>query len=248
MKKIVTIIIITLLTAGIGCKKEKPEVEEEMPLAKKYATVRIAVYKDKQFKNWLATLEKAEGVDLLAEEGKIPVEGKKEPVEVAKIKLADDAIGYTRARFLADKPIVFVEEEVKLHIRPTATSKVYSEVPRGTIGFITGEKANWVQVFIGRLKGKWIEEKWAESGYSSDTDLIVDATMYEKAMALLDEKNKKKAKDEAMDILEDLAKSTTLFAELARTKIQDLSNETPDMIEPEEDVELTEEEKEQMAQ
>jgi len=248
MKKIVTIIIITMLTAGIGCKKEKPESEKEMPLAKKYATVRIAVYEDKQFSKWLATLEKAEGVDLLAEEGKIPVEGKKEPVEVAKIKLADDSVGYTRARFLADKPIVFVEDEVKLHVRPTPTSKVYFEVPKGTIGFITGEKANWIEVFIGRLKGKWIEEKWAESGYSTDMDLIVDATMYEKALALLDEKNKEKARDEAMDILEDLASSTTLFAELARKKIQNLSDDAPAMLTTEENVELTEEEKQQMAQ
>ncbi|MFW5862400.1 MAG: hypothetical protein ACOCWZ_09115 [Spirochaetota bacterium] len=248
MKKIVTIIIITMLTAGMGCKKEKPESEKEMPLAKKYATVRIAVYKDKQFKNWLATLEKAEGVDLLAEEGKIPVGGKKEPVEVAKIQLADDTIGYTRARFLADKPIVFVEDEVRLHVRPTPTSKVYFEVPKGTIGFVTGEKANWVEVFIGRLEGKWIEDKWAESGYSTDMDLIVDATMYEKALALLDEKDKEKARDEAMEILEKLADSTTLFAELARKKIQNKSSDAPDMLTPDENAPLTEEEKEQMAQ
>lgn len=230
MKKIVSLIAVVVLLAGIGCKKEKPEAEKEMPLAKKYATVRLAVYKDMNFKDWQATLEKAEAVDLLAEEGKIQVEGKKEPVEVAKVKLADDSIGYTRSRFLADKPVVFVEEDVKLHVRPTPTSRVYFEVPKGTIGFITGEKANWIEVFLGRVNGKWVEEKWTDSGYSTDMDLVVDATMYEKAMALLDEKNKEKAKEEAMDILEDLVDSTTLFAELARKKIEDISNQAPEMI------------------
>ncbi len=241
MKKIISLIAVIILFAGIGCKKEKPEPEKEMPLAKKYATLRLAVYKDMHFNDWLATLEKAESVDLLSEEGKVQVQGKKNPIEVAKVKLADDSTGYTQSRFLADKPIVFVEDEVKLHVRPTPTSKVYFEVPRGTIGFITGEKANWVEVFIGRINGKFVKEKWTDSGYSTDMDLVVDATMYEKAMALLNEKNKEKTKKEAMDILEDLADSTTLFAELARKKIEDISNQPPEMMDTPEPGDMKEE-------
>ena len=183
MKKYISTIIALSLVFSLGCKK-KEEKKEEGPIAKKYAKYKVAVRKDKDLKNWLATLEKAEEVDLLSEEEVIVMKkGKKVILKIAKVNLADGSTGYVESRHLADKSIVFMED-TKALIRPTSGSKVHATIPKDTIGFIVGEKGNWVQVYVGKIDGKWVTKQWVNSGYSTDESLIADAKENAKKKAL----------------------------------------------------------------
>jgi len=151
MKKILLIALAAGLILSPGCKKEKQEAGET-PLAKKYARYKVQVYQDKDLGKWAATLEKAEAVDLLKEEKYLSPKNK--AYDISYVKLADDKKVYMESRHLADRPIVFTDEEAKVYVRPSISSKVYGRVPRGTIGFIVDEKAEWVQVFVGKVGAK----------------------------------------------------------------------------------------------
>ena len=157
MKRSLIALIAVSLIIPYGCKKK--EEKKDVPIAKKYAKYRITIRKDKDLKNWLATIEKAEEVDLLSEEEQATMQkGRKVILSIAKVKLADDSIGYIESRHLADKPIVFTTE-TNAYIRPTSGTKVRAKIPAGTIGFIIAEKGNWVQVFCGKIKGTWITKQ-----------------------------------------------------------------------------------------
>lgn len=214
MKRFCVFILSILLFFTFSCKKEASE-KVESPTVKKYATLRISVYKDKELKNWAATLEKAEEINFISEEKVLLPDKKNNEIVVAKVKLADDTIGYTNAKYLADRPIVFIED-AKLHIRPTVTSSVYTTVPKGTLGFITSEKDGWVEVFIGYLpNGKWVEGKWANTGYDDDIGLVVDAARYEKALNLLNDTSKPDNRKQAETILHELSEKQNIIGELA---------------------------------
>lgn len=220
MKRVITSIITILLIFSISCKKSNKSNQDEV-LPKKYATVRIAVYKDKEMTKWLATLEKAEEVVFLAEEKLLDQKNNK-TIEVAKVRLSDDSIGYMQSKYLADKPIVFVQES-KLYIRPSITSKVFSTVPAGTVGFITGEKANWTEIFIGKMPdGKWIEGKWANEGFSDDLKLVIDASAYEKALNLISDSSKPENLEQAKVILKELSQKLNIIGELATAKLSEM--------------------------
>ena len=189
MKRVILSLAVILFVMPFGCKKNQ-EVKE-VSIAKKYARYRTVVNKDKEQKEWGATLEKAEEVDLLAEEQYTNIKGKE--LKLAKVKLADDTIGYLEARHLAEKPIVFMQN-TKAFVRPTSGSKIDITIPRGTIGFIIAEKANWVQVYIGKIKGKWVTKQWVKDGYSMDEKIIQETKEFEAAVILLtDERSEKRS-------------------------------------------------------
>jgi hypothetical protein len=215
MKRFLITLIAIALILPEGCK-QKEEEKAEGPIAKKYAKYRVAVRKDKDLKNWLATLEKAEAVDLLTEEKYTNEKGNQ--FDLSRVKLADDTLGYIESRHLADKPIVFTKE-TRSYVRPTSGSKVYMKISPGTIGFIIGEKGNWVQIYIGQIKGKWITKQWVEGGYSTDSTLLQEAKELEVAINLI---KKEETMDKGIEKLKELADSTTEIALIAQDKLKEL--------------------------
>lgn len=219
MRTLITGIITISLLLFPGCKKT--DKGEETAIAKKYAKYPVAVKKDKNLDKWLATLAKAEDVSLLEELKHKTPKGKE--LELSKIKLADDSVGYVESRHLADSPIVFIEE-TDVYVRPTAGSRPYATIPPGTLGFITSEKGAWVQVFIGKVNGKNIYSQWVEKGYSADRDLILDAREYETAIEKLESGNETKI-SEAKETLNELKNKSNVIGRLAEEKLGD-SGET----------------------
>jgi len=220
---ILFLVFVTVIS--FSCKKEEQKPKEDVSLAKKYARYPAWVYKDVEQKKTLALLAKAEPVDLLGTE-KLQV--KNSDIEMSKVKLSDDSIGYIKSSLLADKPIVFIED-TKCHVRNNIGSKVYHTIPRGTIGFVISEKGEWVQIFVGSIiegsSKKWIDEKWINGGYSTDQNLVLDARAYEDVCAILNagpEKLTSKKLDEVKEKLDQLAGATNLFSELAKTKREEL--------------------------
>jgi len=217
MRNLIVLFAIAAVIAT-GCKKGDKQKEES--LAKKYAKFQVLVYKDKNLKERLAVLSKAESVDLLGEEKFI--NEKKMQVELSNIKLSDDSTGYTLSSNLADKPIVFTED-TKVHDRNNIGSRVSATVPKGTIAFIIEEKGGWVKIYAGKIGDQWIADKWAKGGFNSDENLILDAKTFEEASTALKKGSEgKKEYDEALNKLKELSKSSTLFGNLAREKLDEI--------------------------
>ncbi len=233
---ILLLISISLFSA---CKKEqKPEEETEKtgkksdtPIGTKCAKYKVSVYKTKdlqyQSKNYLAILNKGEIVKLY-EEIEFTIMATKKPKEIilAKIQLDNENndIGYIEARHLADKSIVFTSD-TDAHVRPNERSKVYTSIPKGTLGFIIGEKGNWVKIYIGKINDKWVTKQWVDSGYSSEDAMITAALKYDEILDMI----KAGKNDEAKKLLEEIASDSEgleLFKELANEKITEL-NEGP---------------------
>lgn len=227
MKKLIMTACILALVAPFGCKKKEVGTDDKT-IARKYALYQVSVYKDKDFKEWLATLEKAESVDLLSEEKYI--NQKSMQIDLSQVRLADGKEGYMESKHLADKPIVFIEESTRLFVRPNMGSKVFCTVPKGTIGFIKEEKADWVLVYIGNMAGKWITGQWAQGGYSTDENLVVEAKDYEAALSLLKERQPDKkaaAEKNAREKLAELAKGSSVIAGMAKSKLDELDEKPP---------------------
>ena len=214
MKKITAIIIAIMFIVPFGCKKNTT-TSIDSTLAKKYAKYRVQVSKDKEFKSWLATLEKAEDVSLLDEEKFKDKNGK--TTEISKVKLADDSIGYIDPKHLADSPIVFTTD-TKAFVRPTTGSKIFAVIPRGELGFIIGEKGLWVQIYVGKIDEKFITQQWVEGGYSNDPALVLEAKQYGTAIDALNGKDAEKSA-QAKSTLETLAEGSSIIAELAKEKL-----------------------------
>jgi len=227
MKRKIALLLSLVIISAAGCKKEQKQPEEEVSLAKKYAKYSIQVFKDAEMKKWLTSLSKSESVDLLNLTKKMH---KKKEIEIARVKLSDDTIGYINSSHLADKPIVFIED-VKAHLRNNIGSKVVVTIPRGTIGFIVSEKGGWTQVYIGKLEGKWITKQWVNGGFSTDENLVLDARTFEESVNIL-EKDPEKVKpveiEEAKEKLKELSKSASIIAEMAAEKYNSIENITID--------------------
>lgn len=219
MKKIILVAIACCLMIPAGCKRDSAQQNPDEAVAKKYAKYRVAVRKEKELKTWLATLEKGEGVDLLGEEKIITPQGKE--LDVSRVRLADDSVGYVPTGHLADKVIIFTKES-KAFIRPTVGTRVQGVIPQGTIGFVIGEKANWVQVYIGKVNGVWITSQWVSEGFVSDPQALVDARSYEGALELLASANEGK-RAEGREKLESIARGTSVMAEIAGKKLEELN-------------------------
>jgi len=223
MRKFLLLLFTVLLMVSVGCKKTpKNDAQVKPAVDKKYAKYRIAVYKTPELKKWLATLAKAESVDLLNVED-INIKGK--TVKVAKIKLSDDTEGFIKLTYLADAPVVFLQE-TKGFSRNNKLSSVKFTIPIGTLGFTVDEKGNWIKVFLGKLNGKWIGDCWVKEGYSSDENIILNAQEYEKSLTTLNKKDAKEdAKKDAIKKLEELQTGGTVFSDLAQSFLEKYKKE-----------------------
>ncbi|MBN2401428.1 MAG: hypothetical protein JXN64_03425 [Spirochaetes bacterium] len=214
MKKIIIALIAFMFIIPCSCKKDGT-ISKETALAKKYAKYRVQVSKDKELKTWLATLEKAEDVSLLEEEKYTNPSGK--TIDISKVQLADDSIGYIDPKHLADSPVVFTAD-TKTFVRPTSGSTIYAVIPKGELGFIIGEKGLWVQVYVGKINEKFVAQHWVEGGYSNDPALVLEAKQYAAAVNALNDKDETKA-GQARTTLEELAEGSSVIAELAKNKL-----------------------------
>ncbi len=218
MKRTVLVACALLLAMPICCKRGGQGPQEAV-LSKKYAKYEVHVTRDKELKTWAATLEKGEGVDLLQEEKFTTPAGK--AMDVSKVKLADDTVAYIETRHLADKVIVFIEDS-KAYLRPAADSRVIATIPQGTIAFVVGEKASWIQVYAGKIDGKWITKEWVSRGFSEDQQVLVDARTLESALSMLKSDNAAK-RAEGQKKLEEVSRSSTVPGEMARRKLAELA-------------------------
>lgn len=221
MKKALAILALIILSGMIFCKKERTEQPQDVTLAKKYAKYRVAVKKEVELKNWAATLEKGEDVDLLNEQEVADKSGKKIPI--AKVRLADGTEGFVDSRHLADKVIVFIED-TPAFTRPTMGSKIHCKVPKGTIAFVVGEQANWVKVYAGKIADVWLTEQWVQGGYSADQQILLSARMYESALEQL-ASAKESEKNAGKQKLTELGQGEGVIAALAREKLVALESQ-----------------------
>jgi lipoprotein LenA len=196
-----------------GCKKgDKQGLDLDPGDVVKYAKFTTAVYKDQEMKTWAATLAKTEPVKLI-ETLNVPVKGVN--TEIAKVKLSDNTVVFASAKNLGDKPLVFIED-TKAYVRNNASSKVYAIIPKGTIGFVLQENADWVQVYVGQLDGKWITAQWVNSGFTTEDLRVQEAKLFEESAAILkNSASKADQKKQAEDNLKNLSTSTGIFAEMA---------------------------------
>ena len=217
MKKILLTLSVLLLSLLLiqGCKKgDKQGLNIAPGDIIKYAKSSTAVYKDQDLKTWGTTLSKTEPVKLI-ETLNIPLKGVN--TEVAKIKLSDNNTFFVLLKNLADKPVVFIED-TKAYVRNNASSKVVAIIPKGTIGFVLQENADWVQVYVGKLEDKWITEQWVNSGFTAEEIRVQEAKLFEESAVIL--KNTASKPDQikqAQANLKDLSGSTGIFADMART-------------------------------
>lgn len=201
-----------------GCKDSKPTTGSTDSLATKYAKLPVSIYKNTTFSRdaWIATLEKGEPVELLAEETVINT--KKKEIKVSKVKLSDGEVGYIVSDYLAMKPVVFVDENVKVYNRNNINSGEFAVVPAGTLGFVIDEKADWVQVDIGTVNGKSVYKKWVKGGISDSAEVVADAVSLEKIRNILSEKNKGD-KEEALTQLRTLAGKSNAIGSIAKSDL-----------------------------
>lgn len=198
-----------------GCNKggDKQKLDIVPGDIVKYAKFTTSVYKEQELKTWEATLSKTEPVKLV-ETINVPLKGTS--TEVSKVKLSDNTVVFILTKNLGDKPVVFIED-TKAYVRNNASSKVHAIIPKGTIGFVIQENAEWVQVYIGQLEGKWITQQWVNGGYTAEALRIQEAKLFEESTAIL--KNASSKPDQvkqAQANLKDLSNSTGIFAEMAR--------------------------------
>jgi lipoprotein LenA len=222
MRTFTVIVMTAALVLGACCSKDGGS-SSDTPIARKFARYTAPVYRDREFTQWLTALEKGESVDLLTEE-KYTTQGKQAKT-LSKIRLSDDKVGYTESAHLADGVVVFTADDVKTFQRPNAGAPLGTPVAKGTIGFITEEKADWVKVFTWRPGDKWGSEQWVKEGFSANESLVRDAREYEKALTLLVEA-KKSSRDKARETLTELAAGDSVIAALAKKRLDRLSEAT----------------------
>jgi lipoprotein LenA len=212
-----TALSLMILMSFFACKKGDEKITGSDSLATKYAKFRIAVYTDTSLdkKAWLATLEKGEPVELLGEE-KVIIN--KKDTMLSKIKLSDDKIGYTNSDYLAIKPVVFIDNNVKVYTRNNINSSPIATIPAGTIGFVIEEKADWIMVDIGNVNGKWVNKCWVKGGTNDSSEVVADAVSLEKSRNILSE-TVKGDKEEAMNQLRSLSQKSNQIGEIARTEL-----------------------------
>lgn len=202
---------------------KKTTKKKKIKINYKYARNRVNIYKTKKLKKWVATLARGEKIKLLE-----TLEGDKKD-KIAKIERADgETEGYLYKRYLAGRPVVFSEDDVKVYEQPTLTSSVFERIPKGTIAFKLKEKNNWYKVHIGYIKlegeKKWITEKWVKNGVTTEDKIVQDALIYHRALDLLNDKkeeNDKKAKES----LNELSKKNSFISTLAKRKLMDIEEE-----------------------
>jgi len=219
-----------------SCGDKKNNSENAQNGIVKYAKFRANVYKDKDLtdKQYLTTLERMEEVELLSFETYKPENPKyNKPLNIAYIKLTDGKTGYTLLSYLADKIVVFYED-IACYERPTVLSKAYYTIPRGTIGFVVETNdEGWIKIYIGKINGKYISDKWVEKSYTDNFNTIVHAKDYETVITLL-ESGKEESRKKALDILNELSENNDVIALMAKEKIAELKQMQEDQVDQEE--------------
>ncbi len=217
LKKILFLSII-LSSFIIACKPAKKiEENDNTPIAKKYAKYRVCLYNTVDLKGCKSVLYKAEPVDIL----KVAKEDvKNDSKNVLRVKTTDDKIKYIMQKHLANQPIVFMKD-IAPHVRNNSATSTYGMIPKGSIGFIIGEKGSWTQIYVGRVKGKYIDKKWVKNDtYITTEDTLKDALQYDRVISVFNklQANKKVKADKIKDVKEILTllkQKTNIFAELA---------------------------------
>lgn len=214
MKKLLLVVSIVLLVAG--CSKSASQNDENMDnegveqidmgnsMISRY---RASIYKEPELKTWVATLSKAERVNVLEEiDGEQPL---------ARVQLSDGTEGYIKSNLLATKAVVIVKDGTVAYNRNNMTSGQVGVIPAGVIAMVVEEMGEWMKVSIGELPdGTKIYNRWIKEGYSDDQSLLADAAMYEYSMDIL---NGKAKGDEsvARKTLEGLSTKGTVISDLA---------------------------------
>lgn len=228
MKKFLAITSLLILLIHTGCNKEKSEdipdgadsVEESHSsmIGKAVAMYRAAVYKDAEHKNWLATLNKGEQVEIIEEiSTPVMIQGKENTV--SKIRLSDNSIGYVRSNYLARDIIAIIEDNVPVYTRNNKASGLQGRLPLGTLAFILEENGKWIKITAGQLPdGAKIYSRWLDSGYTREKDTISQAILIDQATGILSGKTKGD-KEEAKNSLEEIANSEGILAGVASKMI-----------------------------
>lgn len=222
---LVMITALALLSAAGGCKKNDASKKSES-IATKYAKSKMSIYKDASMdkKAWLTVLEKGEPIELISEETS-KVSGK--DLKVSKIKLSDDTIAYVQSDYLAVKPIVFIDKDVKVYNRNNINSGEYAIIPIGTVAFVSDEKADWLQIDAGKIGDKWVVGKWVKGGISDSAEVVADAVALEKIHNVLSEVTKGN-KEEALTLLRNLAGKNNAIGTIAKDEVAKLDGGSPD--------------------
>ena len=214
MKKVFITVLTFFLAAMIACKNDGPGTsslpKDEGPI--KYARVTVSAYKEEGLKSWGANISKTEPVVLL-ETLKVQIKGSE--TEVAKVKLSDGNVLFVNNKYLADQPVVFVED-TRAYVRNNESSRVYAVIPKGSIGFVIKEMDEWVQVYAGQIDGKWVTQQWVKGGYTTDETKIREAKNYEESIAVLSSSSSKQDRiSQSLAVLKDISSSSGMFAEMA---------------------------------
>jgi uncharacterized protein YgiM (DUF1202 family) len=234
MKKGFIIALTIMLTGLVACKNEESGISKlpkgEGPI--KYARVALSVYKEEGLSTWGSNLSKTEPVVVL-ETMKVKIKGT--DTEVAKVKLSDGNIFFLNNNYLADQPVVFLED-TRAYVRNNESSRVYAIIPRGTIGFILQELGEWVQIYAGQIDGKWVTQQWVNGGYTVDESKIREARNYEEAIAVLKNSSSKQDRiSQSLAILKDLSSSTGMFADMASEYLESYAAKDSDYSEENDD-------------
>ena len=220
-KSVLSIALAIAVSAIISCKDKgsKGLPTNEGPI--KYARVAVSVFKDEGLAAWGSNLSKTEPVILL-ETLKVQIKGTE--TEVAKVKLSDGNIFYVNLRHLADKPVGFIED-TKAYVRNNTSSRVFAIIPRGTLGFITHEMGDRVQIYAGQIDGKWVTQQWVNGGFAVEEDKIREAKNYEESIAILNNRSSKQDQvSRALAVLKDISNSSGMFSEMAASVLAEYSD------------------------
>ncbi len=222
MKKSVLMMVLALaFTVIVSCKDQgsKGLPTDEGPI--KHARLNVSVYKEEGLSTWGSNLSKTEPVIVL-EELKVQIKGKE--TEVAKIKLSDGNIFYVNMKYLADKPVVFIED-TKAYVRNNISSRVFAIIPRGTIGFVIQEMDGWVQIYAGQVDGKWVTQQWVNGGFTVEEVKIREAKNYEESIAILNNRESKQDQvSRALAVLKDISGSSGIFSDMAASVLDEYSD------------------------
>jgi lipoprotein LenA len=217
MKKI-SALLLTLCISCLFSACKKTDVDKKPDtIATKYAKFKVSVYKTPSLdaKSWFSNLEKGEPVELISEEtAKI----KNKDTKVSKVKLSDDSIAFIVSDYLAVKPVVFITKNVKVYNRNNINSGEYAVIPAGTVAFVIDEKADWMQVDVGKIGEKNIYGKWVKDGISDSPELVADAVTLEKVRGIMTEAVAGN-KDEALTLLKALSEKNNAIGTLAKEEL-----------------------------
>ena len=215
MKKISVLALVIMAVSFAACKKKG--VSDEV-LETRYLQYKASAYKDKELnkkENWLAVLEKGEAVGLLEEVDGLDNNGK--PAKIAKIKLSDDTVAYTKSAWLVKKVYAIFQKDVKVYNRNNEGSGLIGKAAMGSIAAMTEEKGGWIKAFVILENGK-TREGWLKDGFSDSVDHVSDAVAFEKGAALYASSDAK-SKEEGESILKELASKASFLSSSASEKL-----------------------------